>query len=114
MSTHDRSTSATPEPTEGPKVLATVSSTSGKQVRTIQVVRPEPHDTSFLAATAKGFAVTVKHFARNLFTKNRSAKGRARAGAPIEERGVFGRLNDIETVEYPEEKVVYPERFRGL
>jgi NADH-quinone oxidoreductase subunit I len=106
MSTHG----AEPEIAhEGPKVLATLSSKGGKQVRTIQVVRPEPRDTSFLAASAKGFAVTVKHFARNLFTRNRSVAARTRAGAPAHDRG-----NDIETVQYPEEKVVYPERFRGL
>ena len=37
---------------EGPKVLAT----RGK-VRTVQVVRPNPHETTFLAATAKGLGV---------------------------------------------------------
>jgi NADH-quinone oxidoreductase subunit I len=95
---------------EGPKVLAT----RGK-VRTIQVVRPHPHETTFLAATAKGLGITLKHFAKNLFTPMRSAKGRARAGAPVQETGVFGMaLNDIETVQYPEEKVTYPERYRGL
>jgi len=98
----------------GPKILATRTSTAGKHVRTVQVVRPSPRDTSFLAATAKGLGVTLKHFARNLFTPLRSAKGRARAGAPVEERGLLGRKSDIETVQYPEEKVTYPERFRGL
>ena len=95
---------------EGLKVLATRG-----RVRTVQVARPKPHDTTFLAATAKGLGITLKHFAKNLFRPMRSAKGRARAGAPVEERGFLGMpFNDIETVQYPEEKVTYPERFRGL
>jgi len=90
---------------EGPKVLAT----RGK-VRTIQVVRPSPHDTTFIAATAKGSWITLKHFAKNLFLPLKSVKGRIRPGAPIDERG----RNEIETVQYPDEKVIYPERYRGL
>src|SRR5260221_6977258 len=98
----------------GPKVLATATSAHGKVMRSIEVVRPQPRDASFIAATAKGLGITIKHFARNLFSPLRSAAGRARAGAPVEEHGFFGRKNDIETVQYPEEKVTYPERFRGL
>lgn len=95
---------------EGPKVLAETTSSAGKLRRTIQVVRPEPQDATFLAASATGFGITLKHFAKNLFLPLRSLAGRAKAGAPVDERG----KNDIETVQYPEEKVTYPERFRGL
>jgi len=104
-STHDDHDHAE---TEGPLVLSV--SDRSPRVRTIQVVRPEPQDTSFLAAGAKGFGITLKHFARNLFLPLKKLKDRNIAGAPVDEKW----RNEIETVQYPEEKVVYPERFRGL
>jgi NADH-quinone oxidoreductase subunit I len=96
------------EPTDGPVVLSV--SDRHPRVRTIQVHRPAMEDTSFLPATVKGLGITLKHFARNLFLPMRKLAARSRAGAP----DTVGSGNEIETVQYPEEKVVYPERFRGL
>ena len=92
----------------GPKVLS-VSPRNAK-VRTIAVVRPDAQDATYLSATATGLGVTLKHFAKNLFLPRRKAKDLGMGGAAADVKF----KNDIETVQYPEEKVTYPERFRGL
>jgi NADH-quinone oxidoreductase subunit I len=48
-------------------------------------------ESTFLPEVVKGLGVTARHFFENFFARKETA-----------------------TVEYPEEKVVYPERFRGV
>ncbi|MBS1119494.1 MAG: 4Fe-4S ferredoxin iron-sulfur binding domain protein [Deltaproteobacteria bacterium] len=104
----DHAHSTTSEAPEGPHVLAV--SDRHPRSRTIQVVRPQAQETTYLAATAKGLGITLKHFARNFFLPLKKLSKRNMAGAPVHDRW----KNEIETVQYPEEKVVYPERYRGL
>src|SRR5262249_44315424 len=92
----------------GPVVLGV--SDRHPRVRTIRVVRPAAEETTFVAAAVKGLGITLKHFARNLCLPLRAASARSKAGAPTDDSW----RNEIETVQYPEEKVTYPERFRGL
>jgi len=78
-------------PEEAPSGPDVVSVSANPKIRTIRVMRPTPEETSFIQATIKGLGVTMRHFFRNVIGKR-----------------------DVETVQYPEEKITYPERFRGL
>ena len=75
---------------------AEVLSVSDKNpnIRTVRVARPAAADASFIGATLKGLGITLKHF----FTNIRLDKSKS----------------DIETIQYPEEPITYPERNRGL
>lgn len=84
--------SAPVEKPDGPEVLSVSERNPG--IRTIRVNRPSLEDTSFLPATLKGLGITLKHFVKNVFLP----------------RG----KSDIETIQYPEERLEYPERNRGL
>ena len=81
-----------PPPSDGPVVVSTSAKNPGQ--RSVLVARPTNDDASFLSATLTGLGITFKHFARNLLLPR--------------DKG------DIETVQYPEETIPYPERFRGL
>lgn len=72
-----------------PKVVS-VSSRNPK-ARTVEVDRPDLAEASFLRATIEGLGVTLKHFFRNVNAKK-----------------------DVVTLQYPEEKLPYPQRHRGL
>ena len=52
----------------------------------------------FLPAIAEGLGVTFRHFMKNFFLNVSGQR----------------KKSDIATIEYPEEKKAYPERFRGL
>jgi NADH-quinone oxidoreductase subunit I len=53
---------------------------------------------AYLPAIAEGLGVTFRHFVKNFFGNVAGMRAKT----------------DIATIEYPEEKKAYPERFRGL
>lgn len=77
------------EERDGLKVLS-ISDKNAK-VRTVQVERPTPEEATFLPALMKGLGITLKHFFSNVTARTYT-----------------------ETLQYPEERKVYPERSRGL
>lgn len=61
-------------------------------------------EQSYVVETAKGLKLTMGRFFKNVFAKH-----------PLDEHGKpLLRRGDIDTVNYPEEKREYPERFRGV
>ena len=61
-------------------------------------------EQSYVWETAKGLKLTMGRFFKNVF----APRIRDEQGEKLLRRG------DIDTVDYPEEKRVYPERFRGV
>src|SRR5262249_31758116 len=77
-------------PAAGPVVVSV--SEKNPKVRTVRIGgEPLGVEITFLPAILKGLGVTARHFFRNVFARKETA-----------------------TVEYPEVKPPYPERFRGV
>jgi NADH-quinone oxidoreductase subunit I len=86
---HDEAAVATTG--EGGPVVVSVSE-KNPRCRTVRLERGELGiETTFLPAIIKGLGVTARHFFRNVFGRKYTA-----------------------TVEYPDVKPPYPERFRGV
>lgn len=76
----------------------------GPHVEKKELVEPDLRERSYLPELIKGIAVTTRHFLRNLLGE------RDRNPDVVERTGT----STISTVEYPEEKVPYPDGYRGL
>lgn len=63
-----------------------------------------PRERAYLPELIRGIGITARHFVRNLFGK------RDPNPEVLERHGV----NRVNTVQYPEEKPLYPPGFRGL
>ena len=61
-------------------------------------------EAAYVPEVTKGLKLTVERFFKNVFAKH----------AEDEEGNKLLRRGDIDTVDYPEEKRTYPERFRGV
>ena len=86
---HDEHAEAAPA-SAGPVVVSV--SEKNPRVRTVRLDRADMGiERTFLPAIVKGLGVTARHFFRNVFARK-----------------------DTATVEYPDVKPPYPERFRGV
>lgn len=66
--------------------------------------RTDVRERMFVPELLRGLAITTRHFLRNLFgTRDTNT-------SVVDRRGT----NLVSTVEYPEERVAYPEGYRGL
>ena len=82
-----------------PVLASKPSNESGQRPRGKVVIRKlvredEPADQLYVPAIAAGLGATIRHFFKNIFAKKENKYA--------------------QTVQYPDEKVVYPERFRGM
>jgi NADH-quinone oxidoreductase subunit I len=65
---------------------------------------PELTERAYIPELLRGLAITTRHFLRNLFgTRDLNPE-------VIDRKG----MNLVSTVQYPQEKAVYPEGYRGL
>ena len=69
-----------------------------------ELVEKDVRERAYLPELIKGIAITTRHFLRNLIGE------RDRNPEVLDRRGYA----TISTVEYPEEKVSYPDGYRGL
>jgi NADH-quinone oxidoreductase subunit I len=69
-----------------------------------ELIEQDVRERSYLPELLKGLALTTRHFLRNLL-------GRRDPNVEVVDRE---GLSTISTVEYPDEKVNYPEGYRGL
>ena len=69
-----------------------------------ELVEQDVRERAYLPELIKGIVITTRHFLRNLLGE------RDRNPDVVERQG----YSTISTVEYPEEKVTYPEGYRGL
>lgn len=95
MATHHEDTHTDEAP---PRFEVIGESDRNEGVRVVRVHRPEAEEASYLSASVKGIGVTVKHFFKNFGVNFLRKKEKT----------------SVETINYPEQKIAYPERNRGL
>lgn len=75
-----------------------------KVTKVTQDPRTDIRERMYIPGLLHGLAITTRHFFRNLFgTRDTNTQVQDRTGASL-----------MTTVEYPEEKPIYPEGYRGL
>lgn len=75
-----------------------------KVTKVTQDPRTDIRERMYIPGLLHGLAITTKHFFRNLFgTRDTNTQVQDRTGTSL-----------MTTVEYPEEKPIYPEGYRGL
>jgi NADH-quinone oxidoreductase subunit I len=69
-----------------------------------ELVEQDVRERAYVPTLLKGLAITTKHFLKNLFFER----------DPNPEVVDRNATSQVSTVQYPEEKVAYPEGYRGL